>query len=101
MNAKSKKLKQAVERLRKVVDGMDKFHPSSPVIKNLLASLKQSLEVTFNKKVAPLNFKKRSAVLNFKKRVSRGTTSVTFKKRPLDVLFKKRPAAVAFNKAKI
>lgn len=99
MDARSKKIKQAVERLRRVVQGMDQFQPSSPVIKSLAASLKKSLVVDFKKRQALANFKKRLQALSFKKRV--GSTYVLFKKRPTPVLFKKRIADVRFKKAKV
>jgi hypothetical protein len=99
MDAKSKKIKNAVENLRKMLKGVDQFQPSSPVIKSLANSLKKSLFVDFKKRPAIAEFKKRTQMLDFKKRV--GATFVTFKKRPTPVLFKKRVADVLFKKAKV
>ncbi len=98
MDAKSKKIKQSVERLRKMLQGVDQFQPSSPVIKSLLASVKKSLDVTFKKRPALASFKKRTPALSFKKRA--GGTVIAFKKQPLPVLFKKRALEVTFKKQK-
>jgi len=99
MDPRTKKIQTAVENLRKMLKGVDQFQPSSPVIKSLANSLRQSLFVDFKKRPAIADFKKRTQALNFKKRV--GATFVTFKKRTTPVLFKKRVADVLFKKAKV
>jgi hypothetical protein len=99
MDPRTRKIQTAVENLRKMLKGVDQFQPSSPVIKSLTNSLKQSLFVDFKKRPALADFKKRAQALNFKKRV--GSTYVTFKKQPNPVLFKKRVADVLFKKAKV
>ncbi len=92
--ASKKQIKKAVDRLRKMLLSMDDFRSSSAVVERIVKTLKESLDLKFNKKVPSVKFNKKARA-SFNKKVP----IVKFNKAPHNTKFNKKVPNVKFNKA--